>query len=92
MVKRKIKDCNRPWEFSKDEIDAALDLVRHRVPFTNVTLNLPILSLREAKHQAIMKALSLVEGNADRAAEILGVGRSTMYRFMKQFNIDRKVQ
>ncbi|MFQ5570845.1 MAG: sigma-54-dependent transcriptional regulator [Rhodothermales bacterium] len=46
-----------------------------------------ILSLDELKRQAIERAYHLCEGNVDKAAVELGIGRATMYRFLKKYGI-----
>jgi len=46
-----------------------------------------ILSLDELKHQAIERAYRLCEGNVDRAAVELGIGRATMYRLLKKYEL-----
>jgi len=43
--------------------------------------------LREAGREAILKALEQTGGNRLRAAEVLGIHRSVLYRKMKQFGI-----
>jgi transcriptional regulator of acetoin/glycerol metabolism len=44
-------------------------------------------SLAESKEQAIRAALAAA-GGVKRAAEILGIGRTTLYRKMKQYGIE----
>lgn len=56
----------------------------------NVVLKLPVLTLREAKRQVILKALALSDGHAEAAAELLGVGKSTMYRLIVEMEISEK--
>ena len=46
-----------------------------------------ILSLDDLKRQAIERAYRLCEGNVDKAAVELGIGRATMYRFLKKYGI-----
>src|SRR5690606_7598183 len=46
-----------------------------------------IVSLEEIKRQAIERAYALCEGNVDRAAVELGIGRATMYRLLKKYDI-----
>lgn len=46
-----------------------------------------ILSLREAEHNAIVRALSYTNMNLREAARILGIGRSTLYRKLEEFGI-----
>ena len=44
-------------------------------------------SLSEVEHLHIMKTLDFAKGNKLRAAEILGISRSTLYEKIKQYNI-----
>jgi len=46
-----------------------------------------ILSLEDLKRQAVERAYHLCEGNVDKAAVELGIGRATMYRFLKKYDI-----
>ena len=46
-----------------------------------------IVSLEEIKRQAVERAYALCEGNVDRAAVELGIGRATMYRLLKKYDI-----
>ncbi len=46
-----------------------------------------IVSLEELKQQAVERAYRLCEGNVDRAAVELGIGRATMYRLLKKYRI-----
>ncbi len=46
-----------------------------------------IVSLEEIKQQAVRRAYRLCEGNVDRAAVELGIGRATMYRLLKKYRI-----
>ncbi|MFB3131896.1 MAG: sigma-54-dependent transcriptional regulator [Rhodothermales bacterium] len=49
--------------------------------------NQEILSLDDLKRQAIERAYRLCDGNVDKAAVELGIGRATMYRFLKKYGI-----
>ena len=42
--------------------------------------NLPTLA--EVEYQHVMKVLKACDGNRARAAEVLGIGRATLYRFI----------
>lgn len=42
----------------------------------------------QSERDAIVSALAEAEGNKSRAAEILGIGRTTMYRKMRALKID----
>ncbi len=46
-----------------------------------------IISLEELKRQAVERAYRLCEGNVDKAAVELGIGRATMYRLLKKYQI-----
>ena len=46
-----------------------------------------IVSLEELKHRAVERAYRLCDRNVDRAAVELGIGRATMYRLLKKFDI-----
>ena len=46
-----------------------------------------ILSLEEMKQQAVERAYRLCDGNVDRAAAELGIGRATMYRMLKKYGM-----
>ncbi|MEE4351229.1 MAG: sigma 54-interacting transcriptional regulator, partial [Pacificimonas sp.] len=47
-----------------------------------------IVSLDELKQRAVERAYELCEGNVDRAAVELGIGRATMYRLLKKYEIN----
>lgn len=46
-----------------------------------------ILSLEDLKHRAVERAYRLCEQNVDRAAVELGIGRATMYRLLKKYDM-----
>ncbi len=46
-----------------------------------------ILPLEELKRQAVERAYRLCGGNVDKAAVELGIGRATMYRLLKKYQI-----
>ena len=46
-----------------------------------------ILTLEELKRQAVERAYRLCEGNVDKAAVELDIGRATMYRLLKKYDI-----
>lgn len=47
-----------------------------------------LLSLDEIERRAVIKTIDKAGGNIVVASKILGIGRSTMYRKMKKYNID----
>lgn len=48
----------------------------------------PLLTLGEIEKSAILKTIQELDGNIAAAAKVLGIGRSTMYRKMKKYNIE----
>lgn len=52
-------------------------------------MNLEIrkLDLREAERAVILQVLRQCDGNAERAAEFLKIGKSTMYRKIVEYEI-----
>jgi DNA-binding NtrC family response regulator len=46
-----------------------------------------IVSLEVLKRQAVERAYRLCDGNVDRAAVELGIGRATMYRLLKKYKL-----
>lgn len=48
----------------------------------------PLLSMRELEQQAITRALEFTKSNRRQAAEILGIGEATLYRKIKEFNLN----
>ncbi|HHY33219.1 MAG TPA: sigma 54-interacting transcriptional regulator [Firmicutes bacterium] len=47
----------------------------------------PIESMQSIERDAILKALAYCSGNVSRAAATLGIGRSTLHRKLKKYNI-----
>lgn len=46
-----------------------------------------IVSLEDLKRQAVERAYQICDGNVDRAAVELGIGRATMYRLLKKYKL-----
>ena len=46
-----------------------------------------IVPLEDLKRRAVERAFAICEGNAERAAGELGIGRATMYRLLKKYDI-----
>jgi len=46
------------------------------------------ISLEEAERQLIVNTLKMVEGNREKAATILGIGERTLYRKIKEYNLE----
>ncbi len=48
----------------------------------------PVISIPESEKAAIVRALAATGGERSRAAAILRIGRTTLYRKMKQYGLD----
>lgn len=46
-----------------------------------------IVSLEDLKRQAVERAYNICDGNVDKAAVELGIGRATMYRLLKKYKL-----
>ena len=46
-----------------------------------------IVSLEEIKQKAVERAYRICDGNVDKAAVELGIGRATMYRLLKKYKL-----
>ena len=56
--------------------------------FPSATPGKKVASMNEIESQAIQSAISEYKGNLTEAAKALGIGRATLYRKVKQYNID----
>jgi DNA-binding NtrC family response regulator len=48
----------------------------------------PVISISDSEKQAIMQALAATQGERGKAAHLLQIGRTTLYRKMKEYGID----
>jgi transcriptional regulator of acetoin/glycerol metabolism len=48
----------------------------------------PVISLPQSERQTIGKALAATRGERTKAARLLGIGRTTLYRKMKEYGFD----
>lgn len=65
----------------------AFDLALQSTPDGRLSAHLEEMSLEEAERLLIKKALARAEGNANRAAEALGVSRSALYRRLQKYGL-----
>jgi DNA-binding NtrC family response regulator len=64
------------------------DGVRDDLPTLSLGGADEIITLEELKQRAVERAYQICEGNVDRAAVELGIGRATMYRLLKKYEIN----
>ena len=68
--------------------DAALPQPRAAGPSTAApAADDAIVPLEDLKRRAVEQAFAVCEGNVERAASELGIGRATMYRLLKKYDI-----
>ena len=65
-----------------------LDIVQHDQPLEDTSISLKVNQQR-IETDLIMKAFTLSHGNLSRAALELGISRSTLYRRIRQYGLDR---
>jgi len=66
---------------------SAFDLALRSAGDASVSARLEELSLEEVERLLIRKALSRFDGNANRAAEALGLSRSALYRRLQKYGL-----
>jgi transcriptional regulator of acetoin/glycerol metabolism len=47
-----------------------------------------VLPLAEVERRAILNALAVTRGDRTTAAQLLGIGRTTLYRRLKEYGVD----
>jgi DNA-binding NtrC family response regulator len=65
----------------------AMDLALQSSPAAQLSAGLEEMSLEDAERLLIKKALARFEGNANRAAEALGLSRSALYRRLQKYGL-----
>ena len=72
---------------STSSVVTAFDLALQSTPDARLSARLEEMSLEEAERILITKALARFEGNANRAAEALGLSRSALYRRLQKYGL-----
>ena len=60
-----------------------------QLPGWNLAPISPVISIPDGNRKAIANALAVTHGERSKAAELLGISRTTLYRKMKQYKFDR---
>jgi DNA-binding NtrC family response regulator len=88
-----------------DTIHLPLELIENHVPTKNKPIEKSInssgqnrndsptemTSLKVSEKSIIIETLKAVQGNRSKAAELLGISRTTLYNKMKKYNIETNV-
>ena len=72
---------------SSGDTVTAMDLALQTSPAAQFSARLEEMSLEDAERLLIKKALARFEGNANRAAEALGLSRSALYRRLQKYGL-----
>jgi DNA-binding NtrC family response regulator len=72
---------------SSTDTVSAMDLALQTTPLAQLSARLEEMSLEDAERLLIKKALARFDGNANRAAEALGVSRSALYRRLQKYGL-----
>ena len=72
---------------SAGNVVTAFDLALEATPDARLSARLQEMSLEDAERLLIKKALARFEGNANRAAEALGLSRSALYRRLQKYGL-----
>lgn len=72
---------------SSGTVVTAFDLALEATPQARLSAQLEEMSLEDAERLLIRKALARFEGNANRAAEALGLSRSALYRRLQKYGL-----
>jgi len=72
---------------SSAETVSAMDLALQTTPAAQLSARLEEMSLEDAERLLITKALARFDGNANRAAEALGLSRSALYRRLQKYGL-----
>ena len=74
---------------SDEPLVTLADLPPDIVPSPAVLSAVPVTSLKSSEHKAIEAAIASHSGNLTNAARALGISRTTLYRKMEQYGLER---
>ena len=75
------------WQGTAELVPVASAHELNAPPLAMVPPNAPIIPLMELERRAIMNALDYTKGDRAVAAHLLGIGRTTLYRKLKEYQL-----
>jgi DNA-binding NtrC family response regulator len=66
------------------------EAVNTELPVETLSPRSPVISIPQSEKTAIVHALAAAAGERGKAARLLGIGRTTLYRKMKQYKIEKE--
>ncbi len=87
VIQRIISISNNE-EIKKEDISFYLSLTEGKNEDNRCTYNQDMLSLEELEKQHILYVLKEVSGNKDRAIDILGISKKTLYNKIRKYSIE----
>ena len=73
---------------SMQQLAAVLEAEDAPLPVASLAPRSPVISISECNREAIRRALAATGGNREKTASLLRIGRTTLYRKMKEYGID----
>jgi DNA-binding NtrC family response regulator len=90
-----LRTSDLPSALQQHQAAIGLEALSHRVqerledlPYAEMVPKSPVISIPESERQTISAALAAAGGGRAQAAKMLGIGRTTLYRKMKEYGMD----
>lgn len=79
----------KQWKEKKQNLDNVVPIRKNMLlPTGKRSSSFYLKSLDEIQSDTIRQALVVAKGNVSRVSKILNIGRATLYRKIRQYNID----
>jgi len=79
--------ASRSLQTLADSVDPRANDCQTLLPELTLASAFPVISIPDANRQAIFKALAATNGERGKAAAMLGISRTTLFRKMKQYKL-----
>jgi DNA-binding NtrC family response regulator len=85
-----VGDLPSPLQYHRasGELQQLSEVVSCELPRESLAPRSPVISIPDSNKEAIQQALAATGGNREKTASILRIGRTTLYRKMKEYGID----